>query len=129
MDPRIPNEDERKKLKEIYRYHRTSELYMLALLYPTLILISLTYFLDQHPVTVFLIVMVSIIMLLGIIYLIIKRSLKKKCPRCSMRGIPPTPLPPNPGTCPRCGMYLDPSIKENNEDKKEIFNLAHKWIE
>lgn len=128
MDPKIPNEDEKKRLNEIYRYHRSSELYMLSLLYPTLILIGLTYFLDKHPVAVFAIVMVSVIMLLGIIYLIIKRTFKKRCPRCSMGGIPPTPLPPNPGTCPRCGMYLDPSYKEEKEDKKETSILAQKWM-
>ncbi len=128
MDPRIPSEDERKRLKAIYRYHRTSELYMLFLLYPTLILIGITYFLDKYPIAVFSIVMVSVVMLLAIIYLIIKRQLVKKCPRCAMRGIPSTPLPENPGNCPRCGMYLDPSYKENEDNKKENSDLVQKWL-
>ena len=126
MDPRVPNEDERKKLREIYRYHRSSELYMIFLLYPTLFLIAMTYFLEKHPVLVFTIVMFSVIMLLAIIYLIIKRVLVKHCPRCSMKGIPPTPLPPAPGNCPRCGMYLDPEYKEK---QKEVMDLAYKWLE
>ena len=129
MDPRVPNEDERKKLQKIYKYHKTSELYMLLLLYPTLFLIALTYFLDQHPLAIFVIVMFSVVMLLTIIYLIIKRQLIKLCPRCSTRGIPPTPLPTNPGHCPKCGMYLDPSYKETKETKKIKLNpAARRWI-
>ena len=106
-DPRIPNEKEKKKLKEIYSYYRTSELYMLFMLYPTLILIVLTCFLEQDRKLVFAIVMFSIIMLLGIIYLIIRREFVKRCPRCSTRGIPPVSGKPSRGNCPRCGMLLD----------------------
>ena len=50
---------------------------MLFMLYPTLILIVLTCFLEQDRKLVFAIVMFSIIMLLGIIYLIIRREFVK----------------------------------------------------
>jgi hypothetical protein len=126
MDPRVPNEDEKKSLTEIYRFHRTSEIYMLFMLYPTLLLISLTYFLDKYPILVFSIIMLAVVMLSGIIYLVIKRELVRRCPRCRLRGTPPTPLPPKPGSCPRCGMYLDPSYKE---EPKETLGILDKWLE
>ncbi len=111
-DPRIPNENEKKKLKEIYSYLRSSELKMLFMLYPTLILIVMTYFLDQYPVAVFSIIMYAILMLTAILYLMFKRELIKRCPRCNMRGVPKTLDMPAPGKCPRCQMILEPSHKE-----------------
>ena len=111
-DPRIPNDDERKKLQEINSYLRISEIKLLFMLYPTLILIVITYFLDQYPVAVFSIIMYAVLMLTGILYLLVKRELKKRCPRCSMRGIPPASHEPNLSNCPRCQMFLDPLNKE-----------------
>ena len=111
-DPNIPNEEEIKKLQEIYIYLRTSEIKMLLMLYPTLILIVITYFLDKYPVAIFSIVMYAVIMLAGILYLMIKRELLKRCPRCSKRGVPPASFEPTNSNCPRCQMYLDPSYKE-----------------
>lgn len=112
IDPQIPSEDEKKKLKEIYEYLRISEIKMLFMLYPTLILIILTYFLDNHPLLLFSIVMYAIIMLVGILYLMIKRELIKRCPRCSKKGIPSTSDRPVRGNCPRCGLNLDISKEE-----------------
>ncbi len=111
-DPRIPNEDEKKKLKEIYAYLQSSELKMLFMLYPTLVLIVLTYFLDEYPVAVFSIIMYAILMLMAILYLMFKRELIKRCPRCSMRGVPKVSDTPVRDNCPRCQMFLDPSYKE-----------------
>ena len=111
-DPRIPNEDEKKKLKEIYSYLRSSEIKMLLMLYPTLILIVITYFLDRYPVAIFSIIMYAILMLIGILYLMIKRELIKRCPRCNMRGVPKASDTPVRGNCPKCQMYLDPLFKE-----------------
>lgn len=112
VDPRIPSEEEKKKLQEIYDYLRVSEIKMLFMLYPTLILIIITYFLDEYPLAIFIIVMYAVMMLMGILYLMIKRGLIKKCPRCSTRGVPPTSDTPVRGNCPRCQMFLDPSYKE-----------------
>ena len=111
-DPKIPSECERKKLQEIYSYLRASEIKMLFMLYPTLVLIIMTYFLDKYPVAIFSIVMYAIIMLMGILYLMIKREMIKKCPRCSRRGIPQASFEPAKNSCPRCQMYLYPSYKE-----------------
>ena len=111
VDPGIPTEEERKQLEEIYRYLRRTEIYMLFMLYPTLLLIVITYFLDQHSIAVFSIVMFAVIMLLGILYFMIKRELIRRCPRCSERGVPPNPDTPNIGSCPKCGMHLDLSNK------------------
>lgn len=112
LDPGIPSEDEKRKLKEIYDYLRVTEIKMLFMLYPTLILIIITYFLDEHPLAIFIIVMYAVMMLTGILYLMIKRELIKKCPRCSMKKIPPTSDTPVSGNCPRCGLNLDISSKE-----------------
>ena len=87
-DPGVPSEEEKKKLNEIHSYLKISEIKMLFMLYPTLILIIITYFLDEYPLAIFIIVMYAIMMLMGILYLMIKRGLVKKCPRCSTRGIP-----------------------------------------
>ena len=114
IDPGIPSENEKKKLEEIYHYLRISEIKMLFMLYPTLVLIIITYFLDKHPLALFLIVMYAIIMLVGILYLMIKRELIKRCPRCSKKGIPPTSDAPVQGNCPRCGLNLDIPKKEKN---------------
>ena len=115
-DPGIPSEEEKKKLKEIYDYLRVSEIKMLFMLYPTLILIIISYFLDEHTLAIFIIVMYAVIMLVGILYLMVKRELIKKCPRCSMRKIPPTSDTPGRGNCPRCGLNLDIS-DEKQKDK------------
>lgn len=112
MDSGIPNKDEREKLKKIYSYHRKTDIYMLFMLYPALFLILITYFLDKYPVLLFAIVMFAVIMLSGIIYLIIKRELLKKCPRCSTRIVLPNTYRSKKRNCPRCGMYL-----ERPEDK------------
>jgi hypothetical protein len=112
-DPKIPDEDEMKRLREIYNYLRTSEIKMLFMLYPTLILILMTYFLDKYPVAIFSIVMYALIMLTGILYLMVKRELLKRCPRCSRRGIPPASFDPVNSNCPRCQMYLDPAYENN----------------
>ena len=106
LDPGIPSEEEKKKLKEIYEYLRVSELKMLFMLYPTLILIIITYFLDEHPLAIFIIVMYAIMMLIGILYLMFKRELIKRCPRCSMRKVPPTSDLPVHGNCQGCGLNL-----------------------
>ena len=106
VDPGIPSEDEKKKLKEIYNYLRDSEIKMLFMLYPTLILIIITYFLDEHPLAIFIIVMYAIMMLVGILYLMFKRQLIKRCPRCSMRKIPLTSDNQVHGNCPGCGLNL-----------------------
>ena len=111
-DPRIPNEDEKKKLKEIYSYLKSSELKMLFMLYPTLILIVMTYFLEQYPVAVFSIIMYAVLMLMAILYLMFRRELIKRCPRCNLRGVPKTSDLPVLGNCPRCQMFLDPSHEE-----------------
>lgn len=106
-DPGTPTEDERKKLEKIYNYLRVSEIKMLFMLYPTLILIILTYFLDEYPLAIFLIVMYAIMMLVAILYLMIKRGQIKRCPRCSMKGVPSTSDLPVRGNCPGCGLDLD----------------------
>lgn len=111
-DPRIPTEDEKKKLQEIYRYLKSSEIKMLLMLYPTLILIVMTYFLDKHPIATFSIIMYAVITLMGILYLMIKREFIKRCPRCSMRGIPPASFEPTRSSCPGCKMLLDPPDKK-----------------
>ncbi|GEM_PF-2828835 len=122
MEPRIPTQDEKKKLTEIYRFHRSSELYMLFMLYPALFLIVLTFFFDTHPLFVFAVIMFTILMLAGIVGLIIRRHMIRKCPGCGTRGVPPVPMPKNPGYCTRCGLILDPSYKglNNNIVKKII---------
>ncbi|MGD9161909.1 MAG: hypothetical protein PVG39_26090 [Desulfobacteraceae bacterium] len=111
-DPRIPTEDEKKKQHEIYGYLRSSEIKMLFMLYPTLVLIVITYFLDKHPVARFSIIMYAVIMLMGILYLMIKRELIKRCPRCSMRGVPPASFEPTRSNCPGCEMFLEPPDKK-----------------
>ena len=111
-DPKIPNKDELKRLQEIYSYLRISEIKMLFMLYPTLVLIIITYFLDKYPVAIFSIVMYALIMLTGILYLMVKRELIKRCPRCSRRGVSPASFETTHSYCPRCQMYLDPSYKE-----------------
>ena len=106
IDPGIPSEDEKKKLKEIYDYLRVSEIKMLFMLYPALILIIITYFLDEYPLAIFIIVMYAIMMLVGILYLMFKRESIKRCPRCSRKKIPPTSGAPVHGNCPGCGLNL-----------------------
>ena len=86
---------------------------MLFMLYPTLFLIIITYFLDEYPLAIFIIVMYAVMMLMGILYLMIKRGLIKRCPRCSMRGIPSTSDTPGHSSCPRCGINLDISDNKN----------------
>jgi len=113
VDPRIPGEDEKKKLKEIYEYLRVSEIKMLFMLYPTLTLIVITYFLDEYPLAIFIIVMYAVMMLTGILYLMGKRKLIKRCPRCSMKGVPSTSDIPVHGNCPGCDLKLDISDKKS----------------
>lgn len=119
MDPRIPTKEEKKRLEEIYRFHKSSELYMLFMLYPALFLIVLTFFIDSHHLVVFAVVMFTILMLAGIVFIIIKRHLIRNCPGCGTRGVPPVPMPKNPGYCTRCGMILDPSYKDPNDTLKK----------
>ncbi|NLA74161.1 MAG: hypothetical protein GX846_01570 [Deltaproteobacteria bacterium] len=115
MDPRIPAKDEKKRLEEIYRFHKSSELYMLFMLYPALFLIVLTFFFDTHPLFVFAVIMFTIFMLAGIVVLIIKRHLIRKCPGCATRGVPLLPMPKSPGYCTKCGLILDPNYKDPND--------------
>lgn len=116
MEPRIPTKEEKNKLVEIYRFHKSSELYMLFMLYPALLLIVLTFFFDTHPLFVFAVVMFTILMLAGIVGIIIKRHVIRKCPGCATRGVPPVPMPKTPGYCTRCGLILDPAYKDPNND-------------
>lgn len=119
MEPRIPTKEEKKKLEEIYRFHKNSELYMLFMLYPALFFIILTFFFDSHHMLVFAVVMFTILMLAGIVFIIIKRHLIRKCPGCATGGVPPIPKPKDPGYCTRCGLILDPAYKDPNDTLKK----------
>jgi hypothetical protein len=119
MDPRIATKEEKQKLMEIYRFHKSSELYMLFMLYPALFLIILSCFINMNPIMVFFVIMFTILMLAGIVFMIIKRHLIRKCPGCATRGVPPVPMPKSPGYCARCGMILDPDYKDPNDTLKK----------
>jgi hypothetical protein len=119
MEPRIPTKNEKKKLVEIYRFHKSSELYMLFMLYPALFLIILSCIITMNPALVFAVIMFTILMLAGIVFLIIKRNFIRKCPGCGSKGVPPVPMPKNPGYCTRCGLILDPAYKDPNDTLKK----------
>jgi hypothetical protein len=119
MDPRIPTKEEKNKLEEIYRFYRSSDLYMLFMLYPALFLIIISCFITMKPALVFAVIMFTILMLMGIVFLIIKRHYIKKCPRCATRGVPPTPMPKNTSYCTRCGLILYPAYKDPNDTLKK----------
>ena len=115
MDPRIPSEDERRKLQKIYRTHNLIGRYMNFSIYPVLALLPIVYFL-KPPIIIPS--AIAIIILIITIYFGIRRELIKRCPRCSMWGIPPINNNSDhvQGNCPRCGMHLDPLYQEQNSE-------------
>jgi hypothetical protein len=124
MDPRIATKEEKQKLIEIYRFHKSSELYMLFMLYPALFLIILSCFITMNPALVFAVIMFTLLMLAGIVFIIIKRHLIRTCPGCATKGIPPVPMPKNPGYCTKCGLILDPAYKDPNDTLKKKASWA-----
>ena len=101
MDSRFPNEDERRKLQKLARYYKLLPIYVLSVVGLFWIIASL---LDQYPL---LVTVVTVIVFVAIIYLLINFAILKRCPRCSSWGTPVLG-----GNCPKCGMYLDSSLKE-----------------
>ena len=78
MDPRAPNENERKKIEAIYRKQGLLKRYATYALYFALLLIVIKRFLTQYPIVDSAISILIIAVLLAIFYLVIKSELIKK---------------------------------------------------
>ena len=108
MISKAPNEEERKKLQKMTKYNSLLPLYMTSLLG---LIFIINYFLKKNPI---LWTILAITIILTMIFLALKVSILKKCPRCSSWGTPVTG-----GNCSKCGLHLDPS---DNADKKHTTN-------
>jgi hypothetical protein len=102
MDTRIPNEDERKKLREMAVFYHHLPIYGLSLL--GIFGIDESFF-NKYPMPG---TILAVLILAAMIYLLLNFALLKRCPRCSSWGTPIVG-----GNCPKCGLHLDPSYKEN----------------
>lgn len=78
MDPKTPNENERKKIEAIFRNQGLLKRYATYAVYLVLLLIVIKHFLKQYPIVDFAISIIIIVMLLGVFYLVIKSELIKK---------------------------------------------------
>ena len=101
MDPRIPNEDERRKLKKMARSFKINII--------NVIILSGSYWIVRYLFEPFPLMQIAIYITILIVtfYLLLKIVLLNKCPRCAAWGTPVTG-----GHCARCGLHLDPSSKE-----------------
>jgi hypothetical protein len=102
MGPRIPDENERRKLQKMARFYHLLPIYGISLLG---IFFINDFFLDQYPM---LGAVLTVAILVAVVYLLLNFALLKRCPRCCSWG---TPI--MRGHCPRCGLHLDPSYREN----------------
>lgn len=102
MDPKTPNEDERKKLQKMAGSFKLTIINIICL---SGIYWIVRYFLNQYPV---LQIAIYLTVLIAIFYLLLKMVLLNKCPRCSAWGAPIIG-----GNCARCGLYLGQSRKEH----------------
>ncbi len=108
MKTNIPNDEGRKRLQDMGKFYHHLPIYVLCLgSFSLLVKIVL----DHYPI---LGVALTLLILVGTIYLGLNVTLLKKCPRCSSWGTPIVG-----GNCPRCGLHLDPSY---NEGKKHTTN-------
>lgn len=104
MNTNIPNDDERKKLHKMSPFYHHLPIYIVCLF--SMFWIA-DFFFDNSPIIG---TIIYLIIILGMFFLLLNFALLKRCPRCSSWGTPVLG-----GNCPKCGLRLDHSYKE---DKK-----------
>ena len=102
MDPKIPNEEERKKLKKMAKYY---QLFPICAFIPFVAFFLVESLFKNYPlIQIVIIVLIFLVM----VYLLLNFAVLKRCPRCSAWGTPVLG-----GNCPRCGLHLDPEPEKH----------------
>jgi hypothetical protein len=102
MDRSIPTDEERKRLLKMARFYKHLPFYIISLVIMFGVFNSIF---DNYPLIE---TILSLILILGMIFLLLNFALLKRCPRCASWGTPAVG-----GNCPNCNLRLDPTYKEN----------------